>query len=71
MKLNQSINQSIYSHGGDDMSELLPSRGPAVEPARIVAPTAENDEVRRWYAVLGFCPSDSFVPVDFRWNQPY
>jgi len=66
MKLNRSIDQSNYSYGGDDVSELDPSSSPVVEPTCIVAPIAENDEVRRWYAVLKFCPSVSFDPVEPR-----
>jgi hypothetical protein len=42
-----------------------------IKPTRIVTPIAENDEVRRWYAVLMFCPPDSFDRVESRWNQPY
>jgi len=71
MKLNRSIDQSNYSSGGNSMSELNPSRNAAVEPTRIVVPIAESDEVRRWYAVLKFCPSDSFDPVESPWNQSY
>jgi hypothetical protein len=37
----------------------------------IVVRRATVDEVRRWHAVLKFCPSVSFDPVEPRWNQPY
>ena len=47
----------------------IPDSSPVTEPNRSVAPSAANDEVRRWYAVLKFCPLVKADQFDSRWNQ--
>ena len=53
------------------MSERIRCSNTTVERTQTADPISEYDEVRRWYAVLKFCPPDSFDRVESRWNQPY
>jgi hypothetical protein len=66
MKLNRSIDQIIHSSACNDISAMS-----SFEQTQEVIPLAENDEVRRWYAVLKFCPSVLSNTAAPQWDQSY
>lgn len=56
--------RSIDQMEGSEVSELIPHSTYATERLGRVAPSEANDELRRWYSALKFCPLATFDNVE-------
>lgn len=63
--------KSVAQTKGNQMSELNQQNTLATEVPSRIARSEVNEDLKRWYSILKFCPPETFDSVQSRLDQPY